>query len=116
MTWQSSMLLPCDVASFYMGGITKTTFKETWRHGKTVSVRVPEKLKTQVIELARQLDKGERLVVYSKIDKHQIIKILDSFIELKHSQYGNNNAQKGNFSRRTRSWDVFNQLYNYLKN
>lgn len=109
------MLLPCDVASFYMGGITKTTFKETWIHGKTVSVRVPEKLKTQVIELAKQLDKGEKLVVYSRINKRQLIKILDNFIELKRNQYGNNNAQKGKFSRTTRSWDVFNQLYNYLK-
>ena len=110
------MLLTCDVASFYMGGKTKTTFRETWKHGKTVSIRVPEKLKTQVIELARKLDDGEKLIVYSKINKHQLLKILDNFIELKRSQHGQNSAQlKKEFSRKTRSWDVFNQLYNYLK-
>ena len=98
-----------------MGGRTKTTFKDTWNHGKTVSIRVPEKLKLQVLELAKQLDKGEKLVDYSRINKLQLLKILDDFIESKRNQYGKNNAQKKEFSRNTRGWDMFNQLYDYLK-
>ncbi len=98
-----------------MGGRTKTTFKETWNHGQTISIRVPRNLKTQVLKLARQLDKGEKLIVYSKINKCQLLNILDDFIELKRSQYGQNGSQKGRFSPTTRGWDVFNQLYDYLK-
>ena len=98
-----------------MGGRTKTTFRETWNHGKTVSVRVPEKLKLQVLELARQLDNGEKLIVYSRINKRQLLKILDGFIKSKRNQYGKNNAQTKEFSRNTRGWDMFNQLYDYLK-
>lgn len=109
------MLLPCDVASFYMGGRTKTTFRETWNHGKTVSVRVPEKLKLQVLELARQLDNGEKLIAYSRINKRQLLKILDDFIKSKRNQYGQNGSQKSRFSQKTRGWDMFNQLYDYLK-
>ena len=98
-----------------MGQRTKTTYKETWIHGKTTVIRVPITLKAQVIELARKLDKGEKLIVNSEIDKCQFIKILDEFIELKRSQYGQNNAQKGEFSTKSRTWDIFNKLYDYLK-
>ena len=116
MTRQDSMLLPCDVTRFYMGSRTKTTFRETWKHGKTVSVRVPEKLKTQVLKLARQLDNSKKLTFDSEINKRQLLNILEDFIELKRSQYGENGTQvKKKFSRNTRGWDVFNQLYDSLK-
>ena len=72
-------------------------------------------IKLQVLELARQLDKGEKLIVYSRINKRQLINILDDFINSKRNKYGQNGSQKGKFSRNTRGWDMFNQLYDYLK-
>ncbi len=32
--------------------------KSKWRHGKTTTIRVPESLAIQVLQLARQLDSG----------------------------------------------------------
>ncbi len=36
-----------------------------WRHKKTVPIRIPEIAKEQVMEVAKRLDSGERLVVIS---------------------------------------------------
>lgn len=38
------------------GGRTSTTWKPTWRHGKTRTIRVPVAIADDVIELARALD------------------------------------------------------------
>lgn len=34
----------------------------TWKHGKTKTIRVPEALASEILEIARRLDEGEKLI------------------------------------------------------
>lgn len=44
------------------GGFRKGSGSQpTWRHGKTKTIRVPEALAAQVLDIARTLDRGESL-------------------------------------------------------
>ncbi len=40
-------------------GITNTSWKSTWNHGKTCTIRIPEIFKDEVLEYARALDSDE---------------------------------------------------------
>ena len=45
------------------GGRRSTTWKPSWKSGKTTVIRVPEALAEELIEIARRLDEGEKLPV-----------------------------------------------------
>lgn len=51
----------------------------TWRHGKTKTIRVPEALAVQILEIARELDEGKMLVPQREciIDSVTESKVLD---------------------------------------
>ena len=40
------------------GGLRSTSWKPTWKHGATKTIRVPIKLAEQILQLAKLLDEG----------------------------------------------------------
>jgi hypothetical protein len=89
------------------GGRRSTTWGNSWKHGKTTVIRVPEALADEIIEYARQLDEGDCVL------QGNIGELLDEFIELKRQQ--KIDSKRGELSRDTRSWDMFNQFEEWLK-
>jgi hypothetical protein len=45
------------------GGRRSTTWKPSWKSGKTTVIRVPEVLAEELLRIARRLDEGEALPV-----------------------------------------------------
>lgn len=45
-----------------------------------------------------------------------LCKALDEFVEMKKQEYGLNNAQKGEFNRKSRDWTYFNKFVELAKN
>jgi hypothetical protein len=57
--------------------------------------------RTDVIEKFTRGDNNEQEI---------ILKALEKFIEGKQADWGSNPSQKGEFSTKSRSWDIFNQF------
>ncbi|MEM9922514.1 MAG: hypothetical protein AAF915_01950 [Cyanobacteria bacterium P01_D01_bin.50] len=78
-------------------------FTNTWRNGKTKTIRVPINLAPQIIEIARLLDVGI----------NPIESVIIEFEFLKQNQY---RRIKRPFNRSTPRWAVFNEFQSWLKN
>ncbi|MUL39323.1 hypothetical protein [Gloeocapsopsis dulcis] len=68
----------------------------------------------QIEVLQAELTTVQEQVVRLQIEIEQLRclpqKFVNKFIELKRSQWGNNPAQRGNFSTESRAWDIFRQF------
>src|SRR4028118_592742 len=51
------------------GGRRSTTWKPSWKSGKTIVIRVPEVLAEELLQIARRLDEGEALPVTVNSDR-----------------------------------------------
>ncbi len=62
------------------GGRRSTTWKPTWKHGKTRTIRVPIVLADSILDLARILDEGKEVSVDSLVtgNNSEPIQKLDS--------------------------------------
>ena len=47
------------------GGLRSTSWKPTWKHGATKTIRVPIKLAEQILQLAKLLDEGHDINISS---------------------------------------------------
>jgi hypothetical protein len=82
------------------GGRRSTTWANTWMHGKTAVIRVPEILADDITEYARQLD-ANCLVTGNADD---ILKAIDSYIKIRQESYRpNQHSKKPDIT--SRAWD-----------
>ena len=49
------------------GGIRSTSWKPTWKHGATKTIRVPIALAEQILQIAKLLDEGHPICLYSLV-------------------------------------------------
>ena len=49
------------------GGLRSTSWKPTWKHGATKTIRVPIRLADQILQLAKLLDEGHNICFYSLV-------------------------------------------------
>lgn len=52
---------------------------------------------------------------HKESEQEIILKAIEAFVEDKKADWGNNPAQKGEFSTKSRTWDVFNQFRELIK-
>jgi len=87
------------------GGRTATTWEQSWRHGKTKVLRVPEELADQVLVYARDLDRGESLLQGNN-EADVILNAIAKYIELrKTSRHNNQHTQGRELDTKVRAWD-----------
>ncbi|MDJ0727192.1 MAG: hypothetical protein QNJ38_18995 [Prochloraceae cyanobacterium] len=60
------------------GGRRSTTWKPTWKHGKTRTIRVPIVLADSILDLARILDEGKEVPVDSFVTGN--VEVQDSLV------------------------------------
>lgn len=65
------------------GGFRKNAGRKSgWGHSETTVIRVPQAFASQILEVARKLDKGETLDFDTDSDSHRIESVIDSGIDL----------------------------------
>jgi len=63
------------------GGLRSTSWKPTWKHGATKTIRVPRALAEQILQIAKLLDEGHNINFSSDslvTDNSQQISLLDA--------------------------------------
>ena len=49
------------------GGLRSTSWKPTWKHGPTKTIRVPIALAEQILQIAKLLDEGHLISLYNLV-------------------------------------------------
>jgi len=95
------------------GGRRKTTWNESWNHGKTKVIRVPESLASHIMQYARSLDSGNN----SHVDLEQLQKTflltIDTFVQQRLEKF-HPNQYSCIPSDQTRRWDELRKLRNLI--
>ena len=61
------------------GGLTSTSWKPTWKHGATKTIRVPIALAEQILQIAKLLDEGHNISLNNLVtDNKEQISLLDA--------------------------------------
>ncbi|AFZ11277.1 hypothetical protein Cri9333_2894 [Crinalium epipsammum PCC 9333] len=61
------------------GGLRSTSWKPTWKHGATKTIRVPIALAEQILQIAKLLDEGHNISLSSPVtDNKEQISLLDA--------------------------------------
>ena len=96
------------------GGRRKTSWSESWNHGKTKVIRVPESLCDQIMEYARSLDCGAAAphVSQEQLQKTFLLAI-DTFVEQR-LEKSHPNQYSCIPSTNTRRWDELRKLRNLI--
>jgi hypothetical protein len=96
------------------GGYRGTTWGSSWKHGKTIVIRVPEILVDDIMNYARQLDDGENNCLVTGNAADEILKAIDSYIKIRQESYRpNQHSQKPNIT--SRAWDELRKFQKLLQ-
>ena len=61
------------------GGVRSTSWKPTWKHGATKTIRVPIALAEQILQIAKILDEGHNISLNSLVtDNSEQASLLDA--------------------------------------
>jgi YD repeat-containing protein len=96
------------------------TFKKAYGEKTQRNMRLSNYAWDKLGHLAEQTDSTrtdiiEEFVRDNTNEQEIVIKALEKFIESKKADWGKNGSQKGDFNTTSRTWDVFNQFKNLVK-
>ena len=93
------------------GGRRKTSWNESWNHGKTKVIRVPEALCDQIVQYATDLDCGKVPTLSQEELQKTFLLAIDTFVQQRLEKFHPNQyACTG--STNTRRWDELRNLRN----
>ncbi|MDZ8052968.1 MAG: hypothetical protein RMX68_005840 [Aulosira sp. ZfuVER01] len=93
------------------GGRRTTTWGNSWKHGKTTVIRVPEVLELPITEYARQLDAGNCLVTDNAAI---VLDAIDRYITWRKENY-RATPQSKEPDINSRTWDELRKLQKLLQ-
>lgn len=63
-----------------------------WNNKKTVAIRVPEVFAEEVVEYARRLDRGEKVVTSDSVQNQKILEMLKDALNVPTKSFGKGKA------------------------
>ena len=95
------------------GGRRKTTWNESWNHGKTKHIRVPLALCDQIVQYARNLDSGIEYHPSQEQLQKTFLLAIDTFVQQRLEKF-HPNQYTCIPSTNTRRWDELRKLRNSI--